>query len=182
MKLSTHLSAETLSRLEEAFAAHPRSTLSPEATARSLPKGLAPSRIPLTIVCGPPASGKSTYVAERIGSNDLLIDLDDILQALTGVPGHAAPRWALPAALDQRNKMLAALADDRAHDRAWFIVGAPREAERRHWAKMLDGEVVVLATPAEVCVGRIEADPGRQRRRTAQIEAVGKWWGFYISG
>ncbi len=36
-----------------------------------------PSAIPVTMVCGPAASGKSQYVRDRAGGRDLVIDLDD---------------------------------------------------------------------------------------------------------
>jgi hypothetical protein len=38
----------------------------------------------LTVVVGPPAGGKSTWVLERAGPGDIVIDFDRLAVALTG--------------------------------------------------------------------------------------------------
>ncbi|ROQ69184.1 hypothetical protein EDD93_3681 [Streptomyces sp. 840.1] len=45
----------------------------------------------LYVVTGPPASGKTSWIAARARPSDIVIDLDRITQALTG-PG--APAWS----------------------------------------------------------------------------------------
>jgi 5-methylcytosine-specific restriction endonuclease McrA len=52
--------------------------------AATIPKWIRPSAIPLTIVCGPPAAGKTSYVREHAQWNDLVIDLDAIIAMLSG--------------------------------------------------------------------------------------------------
>lgn len=46
----------------------------------------------LYVVTGPPAGGKSTWIAERAGGNDVVIDYDSIIAALSNedVPGDPA--------------------------------------------------------------------------------------------
>lgn len=46
--------------------------------------------MPLIVVCGPPAAGKSSYVQAHAKAADIVIDLDVITRALSG-PG--APQW-----------------------------------------------------------------------------------------
>jgi 5-methylcytosine-specific restriction enzyme A len=143
---------------------------------RRLPTRLLPSRVPLVIVTGPTAGGKSTYVRERAGPSDIVIDLDFILQELSGLPEHHADgRW-LKAALDRRNAMLADLALDSVRSRAWFIISAPDPRERAHWHRMLGGDLVVLRTPLSDCIDRIAADPARQGFQTRMIDAARDWW------
>jgi hypothetical protein len=59
-----------------------------EAIERRMPSDLKPSAIPLTIVCGPPGSGKSTYIREHAKQGDTIIDLDAIMGTLSGKPEH----------------------------------------------------------------------------------------------
>ncbi|MFQ5535468.1 MAG: HNH endonuclease [Sphingomonadales bacterium] len=141
---------------------------------------LKPSAIPLTIVCGPPGSGKSTYVAKRAGVMDLVIDLDEIVARLSGKPiYHDKHKWLAPA-MAERNRMLWSLADDRRHDAAWLIVGAPRAAFRLAWSERLRArEVVVFETPAMVCQLRIRNDHRRDGTDAADEEPVLTWWRRY---
>ncbi len=144
--------------------------------ARRLPTGLGRSRIPLTIVCGPPASGKSTYVDERAAVGDLVIDLDAIMQDITGKPVHHTGKAGLRQALERRNGILDSLASDRSDRRAWFIVSAPAASDRRHWHGMLGGDLVVLDIPLEECKRRILADQSRAGQQERMIRAATDWW------
>jgi hypothetical protein len=150
--------------------------VSAEARARAVPDDLPRSRIPLTIVCGAPASGKSYLVEREARPGDIVIDLDQIFAHLGRGHGHSASRGFLEEALDRRNAMLRDLARPSAAPRAWFIVCASDPAERDHWATMLGGEIRLVLTPLEECVRRIKADSGRRQRRSAQIAAAVKWW------
>ena len=150
-------------------------TLSREAEARRFPTDLKPSAIPLTIVCGRPGSGKSTYVADHAGPGDLIIDLDAILADLSGLPVHHPSQRHLPAALEERNRQLRALHTLTGPPSAWFVVTAGDPHERRKWAQRLGGEMVVIDTPLAECIRRIRADPGRQGRAARMIEAAKNW-------
>lgn len=144
---------------------------------RRMPSDLKPSRIPLTIVCGPPGSGKTTYVRERAGPHDVVICLDTIMQKITDAPEHDAPDWALKPALEARNGMLRRLANDCEHNAAWFIVSAPDPADRRKWKTRLGGELVVIETPLPECIARIKADETRPAHRIeSMVEAATRWW------
>lgn len=143
------------------------------------PLGLRRSAIPLTIVCGPSGAGKTTWVRERAGVGDVVLDLDDIMQEVSGLKRYGARRWHLEDALRLRNMRLAALAIDNRHDRAWFIVGAPTAEERLWWSGQLGGVCVLLATPLEECVRRIRLDPERAGGVANMVRAAEKWWSEY---
>lgn len=102
------------------------------------PEWLKPSLVPLTIVCGPPASGKTTYVASNAGANDLVIDLDVIASRLSGQPMHSwdVQRWLGPA-MRQRNEMLGDLARQSVWPEAWLILSEARAKHREWWADTL---------------------------------------------
>lgn len=106
------------------------------------PEWLERSGIPLVIVVGPPAGGKSSYVSEMAQPGDTVIDLDAI--ALSLQPGWDR-RWnkeLLDRSIRVRNSMLGSLSR-LSHGRAWFIVSAPSKEERQWWIDKLGGCIVV---------------------------------------
>ena len=121
------------------------------------PSWLKPSSVPLTIVCGPPASGKSTYVDEHRMAGDLVICLDTIRAKLQ--PGWKAWSGAYDGelfarAVRYRNHLLGTLARPVAGREAWFIVSAPEEGQRQWWQERLGGELVLLDPGADECKRR----------------------------
>jgi len=144
------------------------------------PTGLRPSGVPLTIVCGPPASGKSSYVKARSKPEDVVIDLDLIAGGRHSLPA-AIRGGGLGEHLKTRNDMLASLHTmKRKGVRAWFIVGAPDAGERDNWASDLGASAVVLMlVPMAVCFRRIVADPSREHTREHMAEAVASWFSRY---
>lgn len=136
------------------------------------PGWLRPAVRPLTIVCGPPASGKSTYVAERAEPRDAVIDLDDIMRLVQ--PGFRP--WTLtdPAMLNRairvRNEMLGSLANPPGR-RAWFVIGAPSVAEQLWWQQQLGAALVLLDPGERVCIERALA-----RGTPAAVDGVRRWY------
>jgi 5-methylcytosine-specific restriction endonuclease McrA len=146
-----------------------------------IPSWLKPSLIPLTIVCGPPAAGKSTLVKERMAAHDLVIDLDDIIETLSLRHRYHWGRsnW-ITKALRYRNNLLGALSKKRYTNAAWLIVGAPLATERSRWSQLLvPQDVVVVETAATVCIDRIRRDESRTGVAQSQINAVWSWWNHY---
>lgn len=143
------------------------------------PSGLPASALPLTVVAGPPAAGKSTLVAARAGAGDVVIDVDRIAQELGAGPRDVRSETLLAQVLARRNGMLIELSRTVATPgrAAWFIVGAPSPVERAKWARQLEPvETLVLATEAETCHQRIAADPART---AIQHQWVRRWWRRY---
>jgi shikimate kinase len=148
------------------------------------PKDLKPSVCPLTIVCGPPGSGKSTWVNRRKAPGDCVIDLDEIRAAITDKPLYnATDELSLQAAVVQRNYMLHDISW-KLYDHAYFILGAPTAVEREWWSDRLKPvDVIVLNTPLEECIKRIQSDSRRPENIKRQhIAAAQRWWQRYTPG
>lgn len=137
------------------------------------PEWLKPSTIPLTIVCGPPCAGKSTYVEQHARPGDVIIDLDDIAKRID--PEYQ--QWAekkpgqLSKAIRARNSLLGSLSKRTSAKAAWFIIAAATVAERKWWHAKLGGEVVFLDPGSAECKRRALA------RGTPQAaEGIDKWY------
>lgn len=163
---------------------HSRRTAQDQGVAYSLhPRWLKPSLIPVTVVCGPPAAGKSRYVTERAASSDLVICLDSIAASIAGTKEHAWPVDVLAPALHERNATLGRLADEafaHRYGRAWLIVSEPLGKWRRWWRnKLTAAEVVVLETAPATCLQRVADDPDRATKAQLYESAINQWWSRY---
>lgn len=147
------------------------------------PTGLRPSKIPLTIVCGPSGAGKSTFVRANAGPYDLVIDLDEIMATISGLPEHRAGDEHLSSALARRNQMLLDLSTRPRAKAAWFIVMAPRASQRAFWVNALRPlRTVVLVPPVDVCMRRLQADENRRDLSRKFIALARSWWKNYTIG
>jgi len=143
----------------------------------------------VTLIAGPPASGKSTWARAHWRPGDLLLDWDDLLSALSGLAPYERPERVCRYANAATQAILTALRRDGRRalprpDHSWVIRTAPRAEERLlHAAPLpfgLGARVVVIACPADVCHARIDADVSRIPTRAAQHEAVDDWWAQYV--
>lgn len=148
----------------------------------SIPWGVRPSAVPVVLVCGPPAAGKTTWVKARAASDDLVIDLDVYRVRVGGKAWENDPE-VLRRAYALRDADIRSLAE-RSGGVAWLIAMAPTRKERQQWAEALGAHltVVMLATPAEECVRRVARDPERQGAAQIMVEAIGRWWADHAGG
>ena len=141
----------------------------------SIPHGIEPSGIPVTLVCGPPASGKSTYVDANSKPGDVVIDLDAIRRKVGGV------EWDQEASVNRRafayrDRVLRGLKDKR-KGRCWLIVMAPTKTERDTWVKALGRVTIhIMSTPRSECLARVKADPERHPQATLMLHEIDRWF------
>jgi len=142
------------------------------------PKWMPRAIIPVTLVCGPPASGKSTYVDKHKGPDDLVVDLDEIASRMAGTTLHAwGVKW-LGGAVRKRNEILASLhkQDAKRYPMAWVIATEPRAEDRQWWVDRLGvSRVVVVETDAATCEARMVTDA----ERSSRCGAAASWWKNY---
>ena len=136
---------------------------------------MKPSAIPVILIAGPPGSGKTTHAHKIKRTDDTVIDLDDIAEAIGG------QRWTgdlavVRRALDERNRLLTALHKKR-KGRCILIVTGQTPAERKAWMTALGmrARLVVMQTSAAECIRRISADPRRAHAVDRQVEAIKSW-------
>lgn len=141
-----------------------------------------PERLPLPncrvmFVAGPVGAGKTHYVRQHAGPNDIVIDLDAIA-AEYGL-GRDRSRDSLTALLLERNDRLAALAHEPPHRVAWVEMCAPSRKLRQWWCRMLGvaaDDVIVLAPSRDELKRRIMRDPERNAVRGLHMRLVDQWF------
>lgn len=148
----------------------------------SHPTWFSPVQVPLTIVCGPPASGKTTYVAQHKSTGDIVLDLDTIAMQTHGKPAALLSSNQRLDCLKARNDQLAKLMDKHAKGyttKAWLIVSEPSAAKRQWWEdKLKPQSILVIATPAPQCIARAKADTNQQRPAIV-AQSIAAWWQTY---
>lgn len=115
------------------------------------------------IVTGAPLSGKTTWVRERIQEGDILLDIDDIWQLVSGMPRYTKPSQLKPIIFNIRNTIKEQIAKGIGSWRNAFIVESlpiatdrAREAERY---KAHNVEIVTMETTQAECLSRLNAMP-----------------------
>ncbi len=146
----------------------------PKVAASWYPEWLHHAVIPFYVVCGPPASGKNTFVASCAGIHDLVIDMDEIMGRLPCDPTDKA--W-LNVALRERNEMLGELTRRGPWQAAYLISGEPLAERRQWWTDKMGARVYLLTTPREVCEARIMVDSTRPQADL--LAAIDRWFSAY---
>ena len=129
------------------------------------------------LICGPPASGKSTYVSARARNDDIVIDLDLIARELGF--GRDRSGAAVSEILKLRNMRLAALCDEPRSRTAWVIITAPSRALRSWWCKVLDvkpADLILLVPHRGELRRRIMADADRVHVAQRHLALVDQWF------
>lgn len=128
------------------------------------------------LVYGSPLSGKSTYVHDNMRSGDLIVDMDNIWQCLSGCDRYIKPNRLKSCVFSIRDSLL-----DMVRMRqgkwltAWVIGGYPLSSERERLIKSLDARAVFIDTDMEECMHRLKIiDDGRNVEEWKKY--ICDWW------
>lgn len=134
------------------------------------------------LVCGSPASGKTTYVAQHKSGNDLVVDLDYLCAALNGETGNVHLNHApiLSVALEVRELLYQIIQARRGRwERAFVITTIADTREMKAIADELRAEVVLMPTTLEECIRRIQSDESRAHNRQLNEKLAAEWFEKY---
>lgn len=132
------------------------------------------------IVCGPPGSGKTTWANQRKRWGDVVVDIDTLFEAVTGLPWYEKPDALVPLVLELQEAALKWIArNPERFMNAFVITGGARKAQRERLAERLEAEVIVLDVSPDECLRRIAADPRRGDKAQSWGPLVYKWWREY---
>ena len=145
------------------------------------PKDIPKATILLTIVSGPPGSGKTTSVKDKRNDDTLIIDFAEIKANVSGLPLYEAGDEYLEETINKRNEMLKSIND---YKEAYFITNAAKYETRKYWADLLGAmQVKVYQAPPALCMKRIALDKTRGTRSLKFWEGlVNQWWSQHTIG
>lgn len=134
----------------------------------------------VTLVCGPPCSGKNTWVRAHSHPGDLIVDLDALYHALNPHPQrdtHDQPATLTPFALDARDTIINRLLHgDHNLRAAWIIHSAPQATTRAQW-KQRGATIVMINATLDTLTTRAQ-----HQRPTAWVNHIQDWHHRYTPG
>lgn len=132
------------------------------------------------IVYGAPCSGKTSFVNNIKGNSDIIVDMDNIWQCITG-----GERYIKPNALKQNAFMLRDCLLDMVKTRAgkwercFVIEGLPRKGDRERKAALLGAELIYIDTDIETCCTRLANDKSRASVYDEWLRYIKQWFDEY---
>ncbi len=128
------------------------------------------------IVYGSPLSGKSTFVKDNMDYGDLIVDMDNVWQCISGCDRYVKPNRLKQNVFDIRNHII-----DMVRMRygnwltAWIIGGYPLISERERLCNSLNAKEIFIDTSKEECIKRLHENPeGRDIGEWTQF--IESWW------
>lgn len=126
----------------------------------------------LYVITGPPAGGKSSWIAARARPTDIVIDLDRITQALMG-PG--APAWSQhPVALKIAHRARYAAIDEAMKYLGEVDVYLIHTMPSRKWLARYqrhDAEIITVDPGRDIVLQRV-----RDMRSPALLAVATRWY------
>ena len=132
------------------------------------------------IVYGSPLSGKTTWVHDNAGKNDLIVDLDSIYQAVSINDRYEKSGRLSSVAFAIRDKLYEIIKyrDGKWID-AYVITGAPLRMDRERLEQRLRATSIFIDTPKEVCLQRLKDRAMSTKAREQWKEYIEDWFEHY---
>ena len=128
------------------------------------------------IVWGPPLAGKNTYVQEVAKYGDLILDIDNLWQAVSGRPRYEKPNRIKENVFSLRAHMETMIAQRKGYwNTAYIIGGYALPAERERLAQRLGAECIHIDTSREECMARL-AGCADGRKISEWEKYIADWW------
>lgn len=126
------------------------------------------------LVYGAPCSGKTTFVNGIKGNSDLVVDMDNIWQCITGGARYEKPNALRTNAFIVRDALYDSIKTRRGKwERAFVISGEPIASDRNRLISNLGAEAIFIDTDKATCLERLYADCNRGEQQK-------KEWAGYI--
>lgn len=130
------------------------------------------------IVCGPPCSGKTTYVKRHMSTGDIVVDMDTLFKSMSGLELYNKPDNLKFNVLAVKNQIIGQIEKHYGNFKGAWIIGAyPNIVEREQLAERLGAEVVLMQTSKEECIARLaKCKDYRVEHRKEWETYIEKWF------
>ena len=133
------------------------------------------------IVYGSPLSGKSSYVSEVMTEGDLIIDIDNIWQCVSGCDRYVKPNRLKSVVFSVRDNLLESVKYRRGKWNNCYIIGGyPYEAERNRLVDSLGAREIFINTDKDECIRRLYN--AEDRNITEWLQYINDWWLQFSGG
>ena len=132
------------------------------------------------IVYGSPLSGKTTFVKDNADEGDLILDIDNIWQMVSGLPRYQKPKRLTSVVFSVRDTIMDCIKYRRGKwNNAYIIGGYPLASERDRLRRDLGGRLVYIESSREKCLERLKEDP-EGRDVSEWTRYIDEWFDRYI--
>lgn len=128
-------------------------------------------------VYGPPCAGKTTFVNNIKGNSDLVVDIDNIWQCITGGKRYEKPNALKTNAFAVRDCLLDMVRTRAGKwEKAFIIEGGARESDRKRRIEFLGAEPIFICATEESCLQRLALDDTRTEAQKIEWQKYIKQW------
>lgn len=133
------------------------------------------------LVHGAPCSGKTSFVNNIKGNSDLIVDIDNVWECLTGTRYHK-PNALKTNAFALRDCLID-MVKTRAGkwERAFVIESAPRKSDRERRVQLLGAELIHIDTDIDTCLARLYQDESRRDVREQWTKYIVDYFTYFES-
>lgn len=127
------------------------------------------------IIYGSPLSGKTSYVDSIKQEGDLIIDMDNIWQCISGCDRYVKPKRLNAVAFSVRDNLIECVKYRKGKwQNAYIIGGYPLISQREALAKELGAKLIYIDTSRAECLKRLSNDNERNFEEWSAY--IDDWW------
>lgn len=132
------------------------------------------------LVYGPPLSGKSTWVSENMEPGDLVIDMDNLWQSVSGCDRYVKPGRLNAVVFGMRDYLIDCVRVRRGKwNNAYIIGGYPLCSERERICRELGAREIFIECSRDECMRRLSVcEDGRNSDEW--MKYIDEWFRRYI--
>lgn len=131
------------------------------------------------LVYGSPLSGKTSWVRENMSLGDLIVDMDNIWQCISGQSRYVKPGRLKSCAFDIRDNLINMVKRRQGKWLNAYVVGGyPLVSERERLIKSLGAREIFIDTNKDECLRRLhQCDDNRDKEEWEKF--ICDWWEKY---
>lgn len=132
-------------------------------------------------VYGAPCSGKTTFVNNIKGNSDIVVDMDNIWQCITGGARYEKPNALKQNAFAVRDCLIDMIKTRAGRwEKAWIIDGGAVRSQRTRMIELLGAEAIYIDTDKQTCLERLYASAERTKEQKTEWEKyINRWFDDY---